>query len=131
MFSHPGDHGHFQPRKKYMCRFGYMTPLLQLYSQALTSGGVSTIQEGTNWSKHGNWRWRGDRICSQGSFGSLPSRAGDEPYSDLYLCHFIWKKVAGILKSTSTSCAPILPENQLRETFPFCMPGARAASGII
>lgn len=85
-----------------------MTLILKLYSQqALTFGGVSTIQEGKSWSKHGKGDEWGKQKLLQRKLGFLPSRAGgDVPYSALRLCHFIWKKMAGMVKSTQVSCPP-------------------------
>lgn len=80
----------------------------------------------------GNWRWIGDRICSQGSFGSLPSRAGgDEPYSASHLSLRLAEGGRNAEEHIDECPPPMLPGNQLREAFPVCLPGARAASGNI
>lgn len=76
------------------------------------------------WNKHKILKMNGrGRICSKESFGFLPPGRGGEPYRALYLGHCIWKKMAGMVKSTQLSCTPCPPtacfqEKQLRETFP-------------
>ena len=92
-------------KEMHVCPFGYIISLFKVYSkQVLTAGGVFTIQGGKGWSKH----WQ---LEMGGETDSAPKEAlvscplGQEGMSLRCLApyHFIWKKMAGMVKNTERS----------------------------
>ena len=68
----------------------------------------------------GSWKWVGQTDCSKGSSGFLPSGpGGEEPYGALHLCHFIWKKIAGMVKNTERSGSQVLLSGKTSSRRPF------------
>ena len=62
----------------------------------------------------------GQTDCSKGSSGFLPSGpGGEEPYGALHLCHFIWKKIAGMVKNTEITGSQVLLSGKTSSRRPF------------